>query len=177
MSASNRYSRPGHQRKRSSLTSLPIVASRGQRGELPGGAGQGSSGRGSKVTRIRMMRLSSTWLQLTMASGPAVAVRSSNQVKTSGHNGNQHEPIPLDTTYLRAKASDGRRHLGNFLYGNRPLTVSLLAPAGRCSSEAQQPTRPTTVLGRRPRSCQTERFDRAHGRAGSLHPEGRCSAG
>jgi hypothetical protein len=30
------------------------------------------------------MRPSSTWLQLTTASGPALAVRSSNQVSTSG---------------------------------------------------------------------------------------------
>jgi hypothetical protein len=30
------------------------------------------------------MRPSSTWLQLTMGSGPLVAVRSSNQVRTSG---------------------------------------------------------------------------------------------
>src|SRR5215471_1616929 len=49
-----------------------------------GGHDQPRIGRGSKVTRIRVMRPSSTWLQLTTGSGPAAAVLSSNQVMTSG---------------------------------------------------------------------------------------------
>src|SRR5262249_123603 len=42
------------------------------------------SGRGSKVTLIRVIRPSWIWLQLTTGSGPTLSVLSSNQVMTSG---------------------------------------------------------------------------------------------
>jgi hypothetical protein len=55
---------------------------------------------------------------------------------------------------------------------NRPLTVFLLAPVGRYSSEVQQPAHPMAALGNRPHPCQTAPFDREQGRASSLHPDG-----
>lgn len=54
------------------------------------GPSYGISGRVSKVTRIRVMS-ASAWPQLTMASGPAVAVRLSNHVRTSGPS-TLHDP-------------------------------------------------------------------------------------
>ena len=58
---------------------------------------------------------------------------------------------------------------------NTVLTVFLRSPVVSYSTGIQQPMRATAVLGRRAHTRWAAPADHEQVRAGSLHPEGRCS--